>query len=266
LRRWPPVTTFAVAAAVVVTILYWSGVSEVRRWLFADPFEIWDGQLWRLFTSVFPHLHVLHLVFNLLFIWRFGKATEQWMGSLRFAGFFVATAVAPLAAEVLAGGSGAGLSGVAYALFGFLYALRNEEAFAAEQMTPSVVRSLVFWFFLCIVLTYSHILPVANVAHGAGAVIGWLFGRAVLSRRQLLSAAGVSVLCVGLALATLYMPWNGYYDLYRGAQCGDRKDYACALKWFELAAQRLSGPSQGTAREYARWAEAMLEEEKANGR
>ena len=233
--RWPPVTTLAVVTAVVVTLATWSGVPEIRRWLFANPWRIWDGQLWRLFTSVFPHGNILHLVFNLLFIWRFGKATEQWMGSLRFAGFFVATAVGPLAAEVLAGGTGIGLSGVAYALFGFLYALRNDEEFAAEQMTPSVVSSLVFWFFLCIALTYTNILPVANVAHGAGAVIGWLFGRAILSRWRFLAVASAGLFCVALTLATLYMPWNWEYDWHRADKYVEAGDFAQALVWYERA-------------------------------
>jgi membrane associated rhomboid family serine protease len=232
--RWPPVTTFAVAAAIVVTLLYWSSV-PATKWLFAEPEAIWDGQLWRLFTAVFPHLHPLHLVFNLIIIWRFGKATEQWMGSLRFAGFFVATGIASSAAEVLAVHSGAGLSGVAFALFGFLYALRGDEEFAAEQMTPNVVRSVVFWFFLCIGLTYANILRVGNYAHGAGVVTGWLFGQAVLSRRQLLAVAGVGLLCVALALAAFYMPWNWQYDWHQGDKYYDAEDYARALVWYERA-------------------------------
>jgi len=234
-RRWPPVTTFAVAAAVIVTLLDWSHVPAVQQWLYADPDAIWDGQLWRLLTSVFPHGHILHLVFNLLFIWRFGKATEQWMGSLRFAGFFVATAVGPLAAEVLVGGMGIGLSGVGYALFGFLYALRRDEEFAAEQMTPGVVQTLVFWFFLCIGLTYLKIMPVGNMAHGAGAVIGWFFGWAVLARWRVIATVGVSLLCLGLALATLYMPWNWHYDWFRGDKFYRAGDYAQALTWYERA-------------------------------
>jgi membrane associated rhomboid family serine protease len=260
--RWPPVTTFVVAAAVILTLLYWSHVNLVERWLFADPEEIWDGQLWRLLTAAFLHLNLIHLGFDLWFTWYFGKATERWMGSLRFAAFFVATAVASSAGEVLAGRSGAGLSGVGYALFGFLYALRHDEEFAAELMTPRVVQMLVFWFFLCIGLTYMHIMEIANVAHGVGAVIGWLFGRAVLARRPALAAVNVSLFCVALALLTLYMPWNGDYDLHRGFAAAERRDYAGAAKWFGLAADRLTGPNQTVARNNVEWAKQMMERKK----
>jgi membrane associated rhomboid family serine protease len=257
--RWPPVTTTAIAAAVVLTLLYWGGVHEVPRWFFADPYRIWDRQLWRLFTSALIHLNVIHLAFDVWFIWLFGKATERWMGSVRFAGFFVATAVGPLAAEVLAGGKGAGLSGVGYALFGFLYALRRDEDFAAELMTPNVVTTLVVWFFLCIALTYTKIMPVANMAHGAGAVIGWLFGRAVLARRPALGAAAVGLLCAALVAATQYMIWNGDFDFHRGTVCARQKDYAGAYEWFELAAKRLSGDDQEAARNNARVSKYLLE-------
>lgn len=236
LLRWPPVTTFVIAAAVVVTLLYWSKVPQVEL-LVAEKESIWQGQLWRLLTSVFPHANVLHLAFNLLWTWRFGKAVEQWMGSLRFAGFFCAAAVGPLAAEFLAGNTGVGLSGVGYALFGLLFALRHDKEFAAEQATPGVVQVFVGWFFVCILLTYWKFMPVANVAHGAGAVIGWLFGRAVLARRPALAVAVVALLSAALGLATLYMPWNSGYDWYRAETYFKAKDYANALTWYERASR-----------------------------
>jgi membrane associated rhomboid family serine protease len=209
--RWPPVTTFLIAASAVVTLLYWSNVKAIG-WLISVPSAIWDYQLWRLVTSVLPHGSILHLVFNLLWTWRFGKAVEQWMGSLRFAGFVLAAAAGPMAAEILVGGgAGIGLSGVGYALFGLLLALRRDEDFAAEQVSPGVIQLFVAWFFICVALTYWDIFPVANMAHAAGAVIGWLYGRAALARWRVAAVAGVSLLCAALCLATLYMPWDRWF-------------------------------------------------------
>jgi hypothetical protein len=93
----------------------------------------------------------------------------------------------------------------------------------------------VAWFFLCIFLTYTKILPVANVAHGAGAVIGWLFGRAVLARRQVVATTAVSLLCIALALLTLYMPWDWRYLWHQGNKAFDAHDYAQALSLYERA-------------------------------
>ena len=261
--RWPPVTLFVIPAAVVATLMYASNMRQVG-WLFANRFPVWEGQLWRLLTSVFLHdiSSPLHIGFNVLWIWRLGKPVENWMGSLRYAGFFVATAVGSSAAQFLTDGPGIGLSGVVYALFGLLVALRNEEQFAADLMPSGLIRFFVVWFFICIGLTHFGWLPVANAAHGGGAVLGWLFGRALLVRRPSFAVVAVSLLCVALTLATLYMPWNGYYDLYRGAVCAGRDDYAGALKWSGLAMEKLSGDAREEASKLFRWAEQMQERQK----
>jgi membrane associated rhomboid family serine protease len=254
----PPVTIAVIVIAVVVTILHWSNVGAARL-LFADPAPIWDGQLWRLFTSVFPHLHPLHLVFNLLWMWRFGRALDRWLGSWRFALLLLPLAAGPVAAEVLLGNSGAGLSGMIYGLFGFLFALRHDEEFAAEQVPPAVIQTMVVWFFLCIALTYFDVLQVGNAAHGVGAVLGWLFGRAYLSRFQWLATSGVVLLTLVLVAATQYMPWNARYDWHRGQECALRGDYEGAAYWFGQAADRLSGEQRDHALNIVKWAESQRE-------
>jgi hypothetical protein len=105
-------------------------------------------------------------------------------------------------------------------------------------------------------------MNVANMAHGAGAVIGWLFGRAVLSQRPIAAIANVCLLCLALALLTLYMPWDGYYDFHRGIAAIRRHDYAAALKWFDRAADRLTGQNQAMARDNADQARQLLEDQK----
>jgi membrane associated rhomboid family serine protease len=231
--RWPPVTTSLIIAAAVVTLLYWSKVKAIS-WLIAIPFYVWDWQLWRLATSVLPHGDPLHLIFNLIWTWRFGKAVEQWMGSLRFAGFVLAASAGPIAAEILLAGSvGVGLSGVGYALFGLLFALRRDEDFAAEQASPGVIQLFVAWFFICVALTYWDILPVANTAHAAGFVIGWLYGRAALARWRVPAVAGVSLLCAALCLATLYMPWDRWFCMHEARRAFGHGNPVAGQYWLD---------------------------------
>jgi membrane associated rhomboid family serine protease len=265
--RWPPVTMFVIITAVGVTLLYYSNVEEVE-WLMADDVPIWRGQLWRLLTTVFPHARVslLHILFNAMWIWYLGKGVENWMGALRYAGFFIASAVGSSAAEFLVMGQGGiGLSGVVYALFGLLYVLRREEEFAAELMPPRTIQLFVIWFFICIGLTYAHILNVGNVAHGSGAVIGWLFGQAILAHRRVLAIAATGLFCVALCLTTLYMPWNGRYDWYRGDVCYSKQDYASAVIWYRRAAERLTDEDRETVLGNVRAAENELRIEHKDG-
>jgi membrane associated rhomboid family serine protease len=198
--------------------------------------KIWEGELWRLLTCVFPHVNFIHLAFDVYVTWRFGSVIESWLGSIRFAGLFLLLALGSSAAEFLSSGvGGVGLSGVAYGLFGLLFALRHDKEFAALEMRPQVIQWLVAWFFLCIVLTYTNIMAVGNVAHGAGAVLGWLVGRALLLRQRVWAMGGIVVLVLALCGTTLYMPWNGRYALFRGNQALTRRNYGSALYWYRGA-------------------------------
>ena len=51
--------------ATAVTLAWWAG-ADISP-LFASGY-IRRGQFWRLFTTIFPHLNILHLAFNLVSI------------------------------------------------------------------------------------------------------------------------------------------------------------------------------------------------------
>jgi GlpG protein len=236
----PPVVIALIAGAAVCTLLYWARSPIALNYLLANRPPIWDGQIWRFLTAALIHGNAIHLLFNLYMLWTLGKATEEWMGSLLFAGFVVVTALGSSAAQFLIGGSGIGLSGVVYALFGFLYALRWYKDFAAALIQPQVIKIFVGWFFLGIIVTYLNIYPIGNTAHGAGAVIGFLFGKAVLAAQRKALVPGVVVL-VGLLTASVYTPWQPQYAAYQGYQAIQRRDFPAALTWFRRAS--LADPS-----------------------
>src|SRR5262245_41664995 len=166
LASLPPVTTTVMLLAIVATLFRFLPASADFPWS-AERQLIWDGHLWLLLTTVFPHGDPLHLIFNLFWIWRFGKAIERGIGPMPYAGLLVLLAVGSSAVQFLVSGPGIGLSGVAYGLFGFLYALRRRMSYAAEQMHPRIVQLFVAWFFLCLVLTYTGLCHVGNAAHAA---------------------------------------------------------------------------------------------------
>ena len=96
-----------------------------------------------------------------------------------------------------------GLSGIVYGLFGLLWMGRRWHPSMNAVCDPQTSQILLGWFFVCIVLTYANIMPVANIAHGAGFGFGVLYAGALWSprRRTLwLAAAGILTL---LVLATL---------------------------------------------------------------
>lgn len=180
------------------------------------PMRIWDGEVWRLLTSMLPHANLLHLFFNCYWIGILGVATEKAIGSTRFVGLLALLAVGSSAAEFLFHPAPAiGLSGVVYGLFGFLFSLRLHKDYARVLMNESTVKLMFGWFVLCIILTYAAKWPIANVAHGGGFVIGWLVGRAVIKRNTELRIAIVAIVVAVMAGLTTYMPWNAKYRWYQ---------------------------------------------------
>jgi membrane associated rhomboid family serine protease len=215
-RLRPPVVTALVFAMAAFTFVLVHVVKRYPPWLTSliAGVEIWDGEVWRLLTTAFFHVNWLHILFNLWWMWGLGRGIEAAWGNATLALLVVGSAVAASAAEWIFGGApGVGLSGVVYALAGFLYAQRRTHPVAAVLMHPAAANTLIGWFFACIVLTMTGTMPIANWAHGAGAVWGWLAGLAAMSPRRRLYAVALGLLVVALAAASPFVAFGDHAEL-----------------------------------------------------
>jgi membrane associated rhomboid family serine protease/Tfp pilus assembly protein PilF len=201
-----PATSLVCLAAIGVTLAYWN------QWDIAPLVMNGSGvgrEPWRLVTSCLPHLSLPHLFFNVYWVWVFGTYVERTFGSLRMLGVVVLLAAASSAAEWAFFEGGVGLSGVGYGLFGMLWALRRRPGFE-HVIDQRTVGLFVVWFFICIVTTVMGVMKIGNVAHGAGAGVGYLLGMCVAAekpRRQTLTASLIAVAVVIWALASVGRPW-----------------------------------------------------------
>jgi membrane associated rhomboid family serine protease len=176
-----PATGGTILLAIGVTFAWWGNVDISP--LFADA-EIRHGEWWRLLTSTLPHAGFLHLAFNVYWIWVFGTLVEEAYGHLRTLAIFMLLAAGSSAAEFAFLQGGVGLSGVGYGLFGLLWALGRRGGRFWGAVDRSTVNLFVIWFFVCIILTVTGAMPVANIAHGSGALLGVLLGETVRNSRQ----------------------------------------------------------------------------------
>ena len=202
-----PVTSITGTLAIAATALCWAKPA-LGNYLTFD-YRAWHGEPWRLATSVFPHVDVIHLAFNLYWLWVFGTCIEEYFRPLRTLGFFLLFGVAASAAEFASFGSGIGLSGIGYGLFGMLWVLSRRDRHFADAVDLPTVILFFAWFVLCFVLSALRIWNVANVAHAAGLVLGILSGVAltVHSRAGRIAAwAAVGVL-TAVILATSWFAW-----------------------------------------------------------
>lgn len=143
--------------------------------LFENPM-IRRGEYWRLLTCILPHGGVMHLIFNVYWMWVLGTCVEETFGPLRTALLVVVLGVGSSAYEFAFLDGGTGLSGVVYGLFGLIWVLGSYDQRFSDVIDARTIQIFVAWFFFCIILTALNVMPVANFAHGTGALLGALVG------------------------------------------------------------------------------------------
>ena len=200
-----PVTAGTAILAIAVTIAWWSKLDISPLF---ETAMIRRGELWRLITAIFPHADILHLAFNVYWLWVFGTVVEQVYGHFKAAVLIVLFALGSGALEFALALGGIGLSGVGYGLFGLLWVLSRHDERFRDAIDQRTVQLFVMWFFFCIATTMMQIYSVANIAHGAGALLGALTAAAVvIPRRRILIAANiVAILAFGLWGSTVGRP------------------------------------------------------------
>ena len=135
------------------------------------PFDLWNGEWWRIPVSAFHHAHWLHLLLNCVFAWDLGRRLEKRWGSLRFLLFMLPAVTLPLLLEILAGNIPVGFSGAVCAMLGAQISLQNLGCAEDEIPEGTILFSLGF-ILAGIPITGLGLLPLANVAHISGVIYG----------------------------------------------------------------------------------------------
>lgn len=132
--------------------------------------EIMAGQLWRLISPVFIHFGLLHLAFNMFWLFELGSALEYTLGRSRFGLLFLLTAAVSNSAQYLVGPHYfGGMSGVVYALAAFIWVKQAVDPASPVRLNPGSVLALAIWFVLC----WTPLVPgVANMTHLGGLLAG----------------------------------------------------------------------------------------------
>ena len=151
-------------------------------------FSITSGEVWRLVTPIFIHFGALHIVFNMLWLYQFGRMVENRYGVVWMAILVLSVAAISNLAQCLVpselGGSIprlaanqhlimplGGMSGVVYGLFGFIVIKQYMDPASGLRLPQSTIVFLIIWLFAGSLL----IGNIANWAHGVGFAVGILF-------------------------------------------------------------------------------------------
>ena len=204
----PSVTMTLIALNVIVFVAEFvtggplingsSGV-VVNDGVLFGPLIVHQHEYWRLITSGFLHDGLLHILFNMFFLWIVGPQLETAIGSFNFAVVYFVS--------LLAGSFGAllfqpdvptlGASGALFGLLGALMVVAYDRGISIWRsgLGPILVINLVFS------------LAVRNISIGGhlggfvgGVIAGWLVVQ--LSQRRRLPAAAIAG-CAVLAVASV---------------------------------------------------------------
>ena len=177
-----------------------NGVSQLQRRLALDGPDVHNGELYRLLTSGFIHYGIVHILFNMVLLYRFGEMLEAALGGIRFASLYAASLLSGsfgalvLSPHALTGGA----SGAVFGIFGAV-------AIGLHQRGVDVWQSGVGGLIV-VNLVLSFVIPgIAIGGHIGGLVGGFLVGAFMLrvptTRRSVVDGAAVAAVVSALAVA-----------------------------------------------------------------
>ncbi len=158
-------------------------IDDLIRWGANYGPKTTQGEWWRMFTCMFLHIGLLHLLFNMVALWNVGSFMERLLGSTGFLVLYVVAGLLGSVASVAwnpfvisAGASGA-IFGLIGGLLAFLVRHRDmqQHAFLAALRTNTLA-------FLGFNLIYGFIQPgIDMAAHLGGLAGGFVCGLALMS-------------------------------------------------------------------------------------
>jgi membrane associated rhomboid family serine protease len=161
-----------------------------------------DGAWWQLLTSVFTHVELLHIGFNMMALYFLGPMLENVLGRARFLALYLVSGVAGSAAVMVLSdphGQTLGASGAIFGLMGALAVIALKVRGQVQSILGWIVLNLVFTFTLGGISWQGHVGGLIG-----GAVLGAAMVYAPRAHRSLVQwGATVAVLVVSLVLVGL---------------------------------------------------------------
>ena len=192
LRYWPVTYWLLIIlfAVFVVQIVALNADVPFTELLVVNPGAVLNGQqLWGLFTNMFLHGSIWHIIINSWVLFMFGLGLERVIGRREFlkvflvSGFFASVFYVLTSVFILNSYSSAlGASGAIFGILGAMIALRpNQKVIILFPPIPKPIPLWVLGIFLVAIsllwFGFGGDTGVAENAHLGGMIIGFLLGR-----------------------------------------------------------------------------------------
>ena len=163
-----------------ITFQDFESVDETHIRIFPVELTFERREYWRLLTPAFLHFGLLHIVFNGLWTWEFGRRIELLVGKSNFILIALGIAIAANVGQYwwepnqIFGG----LSGLVYGLLGYVWVRNMIAPHPLLRVPPGIIGLMLAWLVICALGIVDLFLDggVANSAHVVGLLTGMLFG------------------------------------------------------------------------------------------
>ncbi len=145
-----------------------------------------SGNIWRLLSPAFLHFGWMHLIFNLMWVWYFGRQIEALQGSLTMLLLLLVAGVGANIAQYMTGTVlFGGMSGVVYALLAHVWLMSRRAPKSGFFVPQMLVVFMLGWMVFTMTDMASSVGfgNVANEAHLGGLLVGLVTGWYYSSRR-----------------------------------------------------------------------------------
>ena len=169
------ITVFLTALCALIYLLMFLGFAEPILLLSHFPAELGqEDEIWRYLSHTLVHLSNMHILFNLTWWWIFGGAIERQLGSIKLLQIYLlAGVITGVAQNVASGPAFFGLSGVVYAVLGYVFVLDKLN----KQTDFEVPDGFFYMLVVGILLGFAGPLVdinIGNTAHISGLLVGML--------------------------------------------------------------------------------------------
>jgi len=197
IRRFPATLFFILVSLMFFPLTWGLDEGHVSQWLhlftYTDfaisgerilfaPFGhgMENGEVWRLWTPMLIHFGLIHITFNLLWLWEIGRRIEFIQGPSRVFNVVMITALVSNGVQHLLTGSVlfGGMSGVVYGLLGYALIWSKLRPAQSLQLPDGIYIFMLIW----LALGFSGFIDmlgfgsIANGAHLGGLIAGLVMG------------------------------------------------------------------------------------------
>ena len=142
-----------------------------------NAFFVADGEWWRILTSAFFHLGLIHLAFNMYVLFLYGAIAEAMYGPIEYAAIYLLCAAGGSVLTILVDQTqfAAGASGAIFGIIGLLFVVSRRHHAVLGREARTIVGGI--GGYLVFLLVFTFVVPnISWTGHLGGLAVGAVLG------------------------------------------------------------------------------------------